>query len=261
MSSGGLFGRSGTKVVYQNNAQGGGVMSSLVSAGSGSSHAFTPSDLSGLVWWLRADNLTQVANRVSGWADKSGLGDSGRNAAQASGVLQPLYTAADTDFNSQPSVKDDDGTRYMATSAWSATYSQPTTMLLVGASPSNRVTDGSTISGGRQGVLGGANWGIYSGGSIITSAAAGSVKAAVAGIFNGASSKIYVNDSSTSVTGNAGAGSIGSNGQGILATADGVGPGAGDVLCEVSVYNRALSQAEIAKWFAYAAARYGVPAT
>ncbi len=74
---------------------------------------FSPTDIAGCVLWLKADaGITMDgANRVSVWADQSG---NSNDATQATGARQPLYVAADADFNSFATVEFDQ-TRYLPT--------------------------------------------------------------------------------------------------------------------------------------------------
>lgn len=65
---------------------------------------FVPTDLAGLVLWLRGDlGITLNASAVSAWADQSGAGN---DFAQATPLIQPNYIASETDFPTpQPAVK------------------------------------------------------------------------------------------------------------------------------------------------------------
>jgi hypothetical protein len=54
-----------------------------------------------LVLWLRSSLGITIGTGVSAWADQSGYGN---NFVQATGGLQPTYTAVNGNFNGQPSV-------------------------------------------------------------------------------------------------------------------------------------------------------------
>lgn len=71
-------------------------------ADSGGTRSFSPLDLSPLAWY-RADPIAITLNGsdVSAWADQSG---NGHHLLQATPANQPLYTAADANFNNQPSL-------------------------------------------------------------------------------------------------------------------------------------------------------------
>lgn len=80
----------------------------LTGAGTiGSSNLWTPTNIpTGLQLWFDAADaatITATSNRVSQWSDKSG----NANHATASGSQRPLYTAANTNFGSQPTIGPD----------------------------------------------------------------------------------------------------------------------------------------------------------
>lgn len=57
----------------------------------------------GLSLWLRGDlGITLNGGAVAAWADQSGAGN---HVAQASGVRQPTFVAADANLNNRPSVR------------------------------------------------------------------------------------------------------------------------------------------------------------
>jgi hypothetical protein len=73
-----------------------------VGGGGGTPAPFSPSDLSGLILWLDANNagsITQSGGTVSQWSD---LSVNGANFAQSTGSLQPAYTASA--INSKPGI-------------------------------------------------------------------------------------------------------------------------------------------------------------
>jgi hypothetical protein len=219
-----------------------------------------PTAIPNCVWWLRPDLLlTQVANRVSAWGDSSGFGDANRNAAQATGAKQPLYSASQALVNNQPTIKNDDAARFLATGVWANSYTQPTTMFCVGVAMNNRLVDGSSLSANRNAFINsGNNVGYYSGTGIVAGSVSCVSAFAACGIFNGASSSLYVNSSAaTTATGNPGTNPYGAGGAGILGTADGAGLSAGDEVAEIAFFSRALTTVEIHSLFAYAGARYG----
>lgn len=66
-----------------------------------SAQEFKPTNLSGLVLWLRADlGVTLNVGNVSAWADQSGAGN---NFTQGTGANQPLFQASG--FGGRPNVK------------------------------------------------------------------------------------------------------------------------------------------------------------
>lgn len=74
--------------------------------GTGSaSAAYFYLDATSLELWFRPDmGLSQTSNRVSAWNNQSGSADANRNLTQATGALQPRYTASNASFNSKPTV-------------------------------------------------------------------------------------------------------------------------------------------------------------
>ncbi|HEY3495741.1 MAG TPA: hypothetical protein VGK73_13680 [Polyangiaceae bacterium] len=68
---------------------------------------FVPTDLNGLVLWLRADLgiTTDIGGTVAAWDDQSGAG---HDFAEGNTAIQPNLVASETDFPTpQPSVKFD----------------------------------------------------------------------------------------------------------------------------------------------------------
>lgn len=88
--------------------------------------AFDPRSIPGLIWWLRADlGVTTSAGTVTAWADQSGIGDSGRNAAPR-GVDRAAYNTADPNYNGKATIgpftvgpNKDNG---LKTGTWSTSY-------------------------------------------------------------------------------------------------------------------------------------------
>jgi hypothetical protein len=77
--------------------------------GGGGSAAFAPTDLSGLVLWLKADTLAlNDGDAVGSWADSSG---NGNTASQAAGASKPTYKAGI--INSLPVVRFDGSNDYL----------------------------------------------------------------------------------------------------------------------------------------------------
>lgn len=225
--------------------------------GSGGLPLWTPATLPNkIAWYDPAQNLTRATNRVSAWGDSSGVGDTNRNAVQATSSARPLYTAADSNFNNAPTVKDDDGARYLATGTWGATYTQPFAIFLVGTLV-NRLVDGNT-AGNRTAILASTDWSYYAGGSVVQSSIANnSTPQCVCAVFNGASSAFYIRDATTAnVGGNPGSNAL--NVLGLLGTSDGQGLGLGDTVAEIVIVSGIPAAADIKNFFRYAGAKYGV---
>lgn len=94
--------------------------------------AFTPSAISGLVLWLRADLGITTATGVSQWADQSGVGDSNRNLVQATGANQPAYVTSNAGYNNKPTLHLNGTTHTMpAAGNWSVGPPSTGTMFFV----------------------------------------------------------------------------------------------------------------------------------
>lgn len=89
--------------------------------------AFAPTDISGCVWWLRADLGVTQSSGVQSWADQSGIGDSARNATDQSGTFtRPAYVASDPLYAGKPTIGPFTATattRLRTGTLWNATYS------------------------------------------------------------------------------------------------------------------------------------------
>jgi len=71
----------------------------------------TTLDTSYMSAWYKADEgITEVANRISAWADQSG---NAFHLAQATAGNKPLYVSSDADINNMPLVSFDDSSRAM----------------------------------------------------------------------------------------------------------------------------------------------------
>ena len=77
---------------------------SLLGAGASGATGFSPSDVSGLKLWLKADAIVGLSDGdpVTTWADSSG---EGRDAAQATASKKPTYQTAE--LNGKPVVRFD----------------------------------------------------------------------------------------------------------------------------------------------------------
>lgn len=93
---------------------------------------FTPSQLTGLSLWLRADLGVTVTN-VAQWNDSSGSGDPNRNFVQGTVAQQPTLNPSNTILNHQPSVdfSHPDAQVMNQVGEWSIDPSQPYWMVIV----------------------------------------------------------------------------------------------------------------------------------
>ena len=93
----------------------------------------SPTSISNLMAWYRSDLLvTQSGGTVSAWGDSSASGDANRIASQATGALQPTYSASDANFNGLPSMTSGLASgRLLRTGTWSVALPQPYTVFAV----------------------------------------------------------------------------------------------------------------------------------
>ena len=93
-----------------------------------------PKTIPNCIWWLRPDAavITNAAG-ITAWADQSGSGDSGRTATPP-GVDKPPYIASDPDYTGKPTIGPFSGVGdfRLRTGIWSATFSQPYTLCVIG---------------------------------------------------------------------------------------------------------------------------------
>lgn len=91
---------------------------------------FSPTNITGLQWWLRADRGTTLTE-VTGWDDQSGAGDANRNFVREN-VNGPTFVASDPAFGDKPTLDFSSGNLSMV-GAWSdAPVGQPFTIIIVG---------------------------------------------------------------------------------------------------------------------------------
>ncbi len=111
-------------------------LSPFATAASGT-FTFDPSSISGLISWYRADKLVSLnSTTVSAWGNSSGLGDTNQNALQGTAGSQPLFVAASSDFNNQPTISFGSN-KSLQTGVWSSALVQPVTIFIVARSISN----------------------------------------------------------------------------------------------------------------------------
>lgn len=219
------------------------------------SGGFTPTSITGLKVWLKADSLGLAdGTSVSSWSDSSG---SGNNVAQATSGNQPVYKTGIV--NGNPIVRFDGVNDLLATSG-SIAVSQPFTLFAVFKVP-------ASAPAGNQAVVCGSNPYpgfflnptngplMYGGTSNVGSGTYDGAFHYFTGIFNAASSVFYRNGVSAG-TGNPGTGGFGTFGVGSLA--DGSGQRyAGDV-AETLLYNSSLSATDRGNVESYLATKYGL---
>ena len=228
--------------------------------GVGALNGWRPTQLSGCVLWLRADmGITKDgSDRVSAWADQSG---NGNNLAQGTGANQPLFVAADSNFQNQPTVRLNGTSNRLDNAALN--LAQPFTVVACARSGTTAAAyrplfDNISGTGDRylmrRESVPADNFTCYAGAHLYNADTwPQQTKRRVAGVFNGASSTNRLND--TASTGNPGAGA-GAGGVRLGGDSTPTFFWLGEV-AEVAVYTRALSTAELNTIFAYFSGRYG----
>lgn len=220
-----------------------------------------PNTISGCTGWFRADSLSALGNgaSVATWTDGSG---NGHDITQASGPNQPTFTSSSASFNNQPCVHFNATTgQWLENSNWSTNSN--ITFVIIGQD------DGVHV--GYAGTYTGDNWWLVNSGGHYAMVGAAAFSTGIVptantprvfvGTDNGSNSAVwYVSSGLATASGGAPG----------IATDTGVTIGSqqhssagtltGDIV-EVAVFNRALTQAEVAQIQIYAAKRYGIAAT
>jgi hypothetical protein len=218
--------------------------------------SWTPGSLSHLVAWYRSDNVTQSAGAVSAWPDKSG---NSHPASQASGVLQPNYSASGG-VNGRPYLWGTGGAGQTSLAATLPLLSQPFEIIVVAATGTTATSGYLYDCGSNQCValLGaGPAVSLYNGSTSPSVAVAASTLYSFDTVFNGASSSIALNG---------GAATTGSPGAGAVTTTFTIGNFGGGVssfayqgpMYEVIVNSALLTGAEQTNLQAYLTSLYGV---
>lgn len=92
----------------------------------------SPTNISGLVLWLRADmGVTLSGSDVTNWNDQSGIADSNRNVATTGN--SPTFISGNVLYNNQPTIAfDASSTQGLVSGTWSPSYNEPYTIIVVG---------------------------------------------------------------------------------------------------------------------------------
>lgn len=243
-----------------------------LSRGLSAPRRWRPSRLSGLRLWLSADRITGLADGdpVTTWPDLSGQSN---NATQSTTAAKPLYKTAIV--NGRPGILFDgvDDFLTLPAAVYNALLSSDKSVFAVVKWVSVGAADGRVISGANTGsatryairYTTGPVWGVlYTTGaaqaSITASAGAipsTSVSQIVETVQSGTSLIARVNGTQIA-TDPANAGTETAIAAGLGANAFGSGAFANVYICEVVVYNRALSTAEASAVRRYLGACYGV---
>jgi hypothetical protein len=218
---------------------------------------FLPTNLSGLVLWLRADlGVTLNGGNVSAWNDQSGTGDANKNVLQAVAGNQPLYNSTTPAYNNKPSVQGAAG-KWLAGTPWAAALAQPYTVFIVGNTngAAGSVFWDTAGGGGTASMQGAGGTGVVNMGAGLSSLTPVTTPSVFGADINGGASKTYVNARTATNTGNAGA--LGLTSTTVLNDVSHGFPEVGP-LAEVVIYNRILSSSERAALMTYLGARYAI---
>ena len=223
----------------------------------GWTYTFSPSDVSNLTAWFRADlGVTLNGSNVSNWADQSG---NGFDVQQSNPSFQPAFLASSTNYNNQPIVSPSGGRNLVRSTTPS--NAQPATALFVGASSGPNGDVPFALGNASNGPFIEVNNALllaYAGASLSTSLAI-TTPAAFYVEFNGTSGRACRNNWLTGGTsGNTGTSALA--GIGIGAASDGTFAATCDC-AEFIVYSRILSAAEQSLLASYITSRYGFTIT
>jgi hypothetical protein len=217
-------------------------------------HPFSFKNFSGLQAWYRADLGTTVATGVSVWSDQSGSGDGYRDAKQPTGALQPVLNASDGYFNNQKTITFS-GSQLLQTGIWSSSLPQPCTYVVVGKAVTGKYLIDSIVGATQLAMYDSAGiLQIYAGSNKATGLSDTSSSVFITQ-WNGASTYVNVSQNTPQLIGNAGADAATGITIGCYA---GGGAFSGSTIAEVAVFNRTLTNNEIAQINNYASLRYNI---
>jgi len=217
------------------------------------SRLWLPSDLATLVFWVKADAITGLANNdlISTWTDLSGAG----NDATAAGAARPIYKTA---ILNGLAVARFNFSQRIATSNFART--QPTTIFMVGKQTNSAVRammdSAGTANAGEFEERNSTTLWLRAGSQIALTVTDMANYAVVVGVCNGASSLLSYNG--TTGTGNAGS----TQGAGVtLGSIAGGGYNMEGDIAEAGAFAAGLATAERQKLEGYLAWKYGLQAS
>lgn len=174
---------------------------------------FDPSTLPGLKALFDAGlGVTNVSGAASAWADQSGTGDANKNLAQATSGKRPTINATDAAYNNKPTLSfAAASSQLMQSSAWASALPQPFTWFVVGNTSgggANEYMLEGDVDGSVRCIMGmlviSANWGMYGGTELGSSAARSASPLILGGVMNGSSSRLYMSAKTPVAIGDAG---------------------------------------------------------
>jgi len=236
-------------------------VSGQASAGVSPSPVFSPLDIPGIALWLRADLGITLATGVSSWADQSG---NGNNVTQATGSKQPTLVASDGNFGGQASLSFlGSSSQFLASATWGTSLGSPSTWYVVARTTTAATTyfmDGQAV-GNRNAILqNGSQTALRGGVTVYPTVTCSSLGTASVFCFvmNGSSSIIYQNSSSGPLGTALAMGTGSMLGMNVGITYDSTSNPLTGSIAEIAGYSGAHTVAQVAQFFAYATARYGV---
>lgn len=229
----------------------------------GVTSSFSPSQISGIQAWYRADlGVTQAANAVSSWLDQSGTGDANKNMTQGNAIHQPIFTASSSAFNNQSTIKGSAGALYLVSGTWSIPLSQPFSVFAVAQDHGGSGSWLFDSSAGGECSISAQSPGarLYAGsfGAINSDANPATAPCSLIGIFDSANTNSSLRISEH--TAPAGA-SIGTNAPSplqLLAFQGGSDTTSAWELAEIAFFSHALTTTEVDKLNSYANSRYNI---
>jgi len=171
---------------------------------------FSPSDIAGLQFWVKADQIPSLSDGdpVTTWSDQSG---EGRDLTQATAAKKPTYQT--NEENGKPAVRFDGTDDTMASATFDASVVQPSTIFMVGLintlGPGNKEAFTGLTEAARQALYksGDETFRIFADVELVGPSGTTAISIWTA-VFNGTSSSLQIN-AGTPTSGNAGTDDLG----------------------------------------------------
>ena len=220
----------------------------------------TPSSITGLVLWLRAD-MGVVGNSVSAWNDQSGTGDTNKNCLQATPNAQPTWNKSNASYNGRPTIDFNGTTDYLQSGAWTSALGQPFTSFVIGHSTSatNAIALDNLAAHQTSMQCNSGLFEIYAGSGLNSVSGNWAVPGVATAIFFGILSQLWFNQQTGQSNNQAGANNMTGT------TIGGYGASPGNTtnswtgsIAEIMIYNTSLSAANIDTLQLYAGTQYGI---
>lgn len=229
---------------------------------------FSPTSLSGLAWWLKADAITGLSNgdAIATWADSSG---NGRNATQTDAARRPTFTLLG--LNGKPTVRFN-GTSHLMNTSYAPTLGDFTLFMVfrplgVQSGAAARIIDKDYINGcwlGSNSSGATNSWG----GGVQQSAApfgmflnlSNSNAHILCSTRSGTAYTLFGDGNTVSANATVSSSNMSANPFAIGAVVSNVGHYLGDI-AEMVLFSRALTSEERGSMNTYLGGRWGIPIT